>query len=61
MGTILTTIDKLVQLFPLTEAMPSWMTNLLEEVKKENCSLGLKIFIIKIAMNKPETFEKYSF
>ncbi|KAL4502183.1 hypothetical protein ABPG72_000418 [Tetrahymena utriculariae] len=60
MPTVLTNIDKMVSQFPLTEAMPQWMTNLLEEVKKDSCALGQKIFIIKIVLNKPLLFEKYS-
>lgn len=35
------------------------MTHLLEEVRKEGCSLAVKIFIIKVVINKSSIFEKY--
>lgn len=40
--------------------MPPWMSNLYEEIKKESCSLAVRIFIIKIVLNKSSVFEKYS-
>jgi len=61
MGTIMEIIDKMIEKFPCAEGvMPQWMGYLLEEVKKENCSLAVRIFIIKIVINKSSIFEKYA-
>lgn len=36
------------------------MSRLYQEVTKPNCSLGARIFIIKIVINKSAIFEKFS-
>ena len=39
--------------------MPLWMSNVLQEIQNPQCCLAVRVFIIKIVLNRPEYFEKY--
>jgi hypothetical protein len=63
METMLIILDHLYKknlaLNSYTSAMPPYIQEILSELKREDCSLNMKIFFIKIIINKPEIFEPY--
>lgn len=58
MQEILRVIDHMTEKFPIRGPnMPVWMRLILEELQRYDISLSVRIFLIKIILNKSELFK----
>ena len=60
MPLILKAISKLDEIVENKEALPQWQAEILAHFSAQGTSLAVKLFIGRIIINAPASFEKYS-
>lgn len=63
MPTIMWLIEHMITMFPIApneDRMPPWMESLYSEAISNECSFSVKIFLIKIVINKTDVFRQFA-